>query len=215
MNNLIYYFLIIKAKLNYYLKNLLRLFIETKKVEGINNDKKYMHNLYPRYLIVKVINSVIKVLKYIRDYFDVKINKLQITKNYANGEKTIILDSEHYWADYVTIKNIINHIDKNNKYSNNIQSCIFMKFELDGPKYSKPICLKKYITKYKDHDFKHHHTISNIVLFNDIKVQDDTKLKIIMFNKGTMKELSIPYKKVCNNHINYFCDPESLNTFES
>lgn len=207
-NNILYFILIIKAKINLFFQSFLRIFLNTKKIEGISSDKK--KNLYPRYLIVKLINNIIIGLKFIRNYFDVRADKIQIVKNYSNGDKTMILDSKYYWKNYVSIKDIINYIDKNDKKNDKMLPCIIMKFELHNPDLS-PICLKEHIIKYKDYTSEYHHTLHNIIMFNGINIDEKkAELKIVTFNKGKLITKKIPYYEIYNNHINYFYDANNF-----
>lgn len=200
---LFYNFLYFKVYLMKWLSSIYRFFIQTKNVTIYNNGIK--HNIFIRYLIIRILNSFIIILKNFRNLFDVEVDKIQIIKNYYNGNKTMIIDSIKHYNNKITIKDVINYIHKKENIKNDLLgNKIFMKFELNNK--NKKICLKKYILIYKDYKKEYHNTLNNILLFNDININDDDETVIILkfFKDGKIHDKEIKYESIKNKHINYF-----------
>jgi hypothetical protein len=198
-----YYLLLLKARVSYILSVIRRYLFTTKEVLISHNNNLEHH--YLRYLLVYYLNRIVLFFKWIRDKIDIEVDKIQITREYNNGDKTIIVDSNVHYKDKVTLKDMINIIDcKGDSKDDRMNKCIFMKFELIGK--DKKECMKKYMIKYKDHNRDYSHTLGNILLFNDINIDDDndTKIKLTIYKQGKMLNKIIPYRDVYDKHISYF-----------
>jgi len=199
----VYVYLKTKMNITKSYKYIKSYFLDTEDIiiykEGIGTEHKLCS-----YFIVRCINYYVSFLKNIRDYYDIDADKIQIKKKYYDGEKTYILDSNKYFKNKVSIKDVINYIDNRdkNKYKN-IGNYIFIKFELHNPKGSS-ICLKEYILKYKDLTEEFHNTIENIALFNNINSDSDAEIILSFIKDGQIKSYKIPYKNIHDKHINCF-----------
>ena len=112
----------------------------------------------------------------------------------------------------ITITNLIKHFENktNIKKSHSTGFLIFVKFELHDPP-KKPFCLKKFLVKYKDSEQFHHHTLKNIVSFNNVNVENpDAYLDIAFFENNKMKHIKIPFHDINDMHINYFNKSKKL-----
>ena len=78
-----------------------------------------------------------------------------------------------------------------------------MKFELKMPD-NKSVCLKNFIIKYKDVYGDYEHTLKNILIFNNIKFDENTSSVIIqLFKNNKMVTKTIPLTDIYNKHINF------------
>lgn len=174
----------------------------------IGDSAKTPISVFWRYIFIRGVQYGINSLVWFRDLFDIKTKRLQIIKDYQEGERSIILDAHKLEKEYITISDIINKVDDLDRIDDvNTQTSkpIFLKFELHLPD-TDPICLKKYIQKYHNQGH-HHHTLKNILDFNELDIPvEDAKLKIIKMEKGKRNILEFSYNDVHHNHISYFFD---------
>ena len=82
-----------------------------------------------------------------------------------------------------------------------------MKFEIHTSN-NEQICLRKYLIKYRDFEKNHHHTLNNILLFNNIDINVNSLLKINRFSSGEKKEYVLLYDDINHHHITFFYELE-------
>lgn len=169
-----------------------------------NNNNVNKKSLYFNYFIINIITKLINLLKRLRSKCDKKIDKVEIVKNYKDGNKKIIICPKTMNKNEMSITDVVKFIDNfDEKKSNNLGKKLFMKFEIDCPKFGK-LNMKEYLIMYKDHENKYSHTIKNILLFNDHDISKDAKLDIKIFNCGKILNKSFLIKDVENDHISNF-----------
>lgn len=200
--SVIYYYLCIKTFIKVFFYNLLKKIIKTRDVKILYNDYYEPQSVLIRYYMINIINRIVRFLNNIKEGIDIKVDKIQVTNITDNGYENIIMDSKKHNSE-LTISNFINHVDfmENKDYSkDNSKDGVFVNFELFIPSQD-PICLKKYISNYINNN---HHTLSNIVIFNDIKVDNDSRIKIKLFKNGKFVNHELSYNDVSENCIEYF-----------
>ena len=197
--NVIYYLLLLKAKISYYYDEAIKYLFNVNNIIHYNaGEKKY---ITIRYFLIKIINIYINLLKQIRDLLDIEMDKVQLTKLGSNNKK-IIFDSEMHYNEKITLKDTINYVKNINDNEIKLKKYIFMKIELHTPN-NKPICLKNYIRNYEDNNNKTHNTLKNIVLFNNLNVDNiNSKIKIVILKDGKRCSMEMEYEEIHNKHIN-------------
>lgn len=202
--SLIHYYLLTRGRFIVWYNFLLRYVLDTKSIEAIDGQKPF--SVFPRYAFIRGLQYAINSLVWLRNSFDLHTKKIQIVKNYDEGEKTMIVDADKLERDYITISDVIDHVDHRGKLDNVGRKPIFLKFELHAPNMD-PTCLKEFIIRYNDHHGHHHHTLANILNFNKIDVpMEDAKIKIIKLDRGKRNILELSYNDVHDSHISYFFD---------
>ncbi len=163
-----------------------------------------------RFLIVKLMTKFINILIRIRNKLDYEIHKAEIVRNHTNGNSSIIVCPKTINKDNLTISDLTNFINStNDKKDDTMDKCIFVKFEIDCPKFGK-INLKEYLITYKDFDGNYSHTLKNILQFNNYDVSTDAEINIKIFNSGKLVAQSYKFDKVGDVHISKFHDINSL-----
>lgn len=203
---MIYYYLMISNKIEVYKSRIMRKLTDTADVKVIENGES--KDILGRYYVVRAIDYVMNRLKNLRDMCDVEAEKIQITKRYEEGDQKIILASETE-DESVGVVDILNHIDRvGETKSDHMGHTIFVNFELETEGGVK--CLKKYLVKYKDSTKSHHHTLENILHFNEIDIDknDEVKVRIKYFKNGEIKEMILNFKDISDEHISYFYELE-------
>ena len=211
-------YLLIITKMKIAWQTLKLLLTNTEEVKILKHNSKEPVNVIIRYYVIYILNIICKKLIDLRNCIDIKSDKIQITKNYNGHLKTIIIDSKKMDHSVLSIKDIIEYMDKleslNSRNScadvsapiTNINSkCVFIRFELfDKEKNSK--CLKDYVLKYNDVKSEHHHTLDNILLFNKESPTEEDWIEITLYKNRKIQIYKFPYEEVRNAHINYFYD---------
>ncbi len=211
-----YYYLkyntIIQNKTSY----LFRLIINITEANIINKQNK-RQSILLRYYLIKILDSIVKYLKYLQYKYlkpitnviemieykvDINIKMIQIKKIYTNGERCMIFNKIN------NVKGLINKMESYKKYNNKLNSRIFIDFIL---KYDsgEEISIIDYIEKYKDHEQNLYHTLKNILLFENINISNNNAHLIISYynknkNLCVIDPLKLEYKDIKNKHINYF-----------
>lgn len=183
INNLIYFFLLIKSKFMYtqrYLTSYLFGFKELK-----------LHPSNNMFIIPRLI--LFNLLSRLRSYIDIKVDKLHITKVTENGDQSIILDKKDITFQDVN-DNLNIDIDKR------MNSHVFLTFCLVDQDDTKT-CLKDLIIKYKDLDQKYNNTLKNILLFNGINYRDDSKVNLRFYKNNKFVSRDLLFRDICDEHI--------------
>lgn len=195
-SKLIYYYLLTKTKILIWFSSLRRLITDTKRITANTNTST--KSIYFRYLVVRS-------LKYLISLIDVTSKKIEITKDYVDGEITAILDANVAGKENISIYDTICHIDdyKNKTTNGETTNRVFLKLLLKNKDDS--ICLKDYLIKYRDDEEKYHNTLENIIDMNNIDVCEETsQINMVFFNQGKRQSSSIPYKDCKGELISYF-----------
>jgi len=209
----VYYMRITKFLINYYCR-IRRMITNTKSIMAINENGQHLTKLYPRYLIIRSINNIIKTIEYFmnmlvrcRDMLDISANKIQIIKDYDDGELRIIIDSSQLdGSNSIGIMEAMDRVDAIKLTDNKLMNrTIVLKFEIyvDG---CDPICMKDYLIKYKDDYDVGHPTIRNIMIFNDINVDPNSNVLIRYSKNSKIKNRTIQLSDILNSRIGTLFD---------
>jgi len=192
--NLIYYYLTCKQYCtNWYNSFIISTFGFTDMKISINNNH---HSITFRYFLFMVLTNIMGLFNKLRTMIDITTTKAHITRITENGEKTIILEK-----DNVSLCDINKHLEIIEP-SDSMLKQVFLIFELDNN--DEKVCLKKYLVQYKDFEEEYQHTLENILFFNSIKTNNNSKINVKMFKGAKMFNLQLPYIDIKNKHINYF-----------
>lgn len=199
----IFYYLVAKMHVHNTYARVKRCITDTNRVIAVGTDGEQKSVLL-RYYAVRFLIYIINILSMIKSRLDIKVDKIQIEKDYESGEKTVIVDSNIHNKE-VTLSSTINFL-QNDSRDNIMGNVIFLKFEIVDPQNGN-ICLKDYIIKYRDHNKVYANTLNNIIVFNKINiVEDDSQLNIVFFKNGQRKTFIAPYKECYTKHISDFYD---------
>lgn len=185
-----------------------------KSITYYDFEKKKIRNGIYLYYFIKNINYIISNYGFfsywfteLRNTVDVHTNKIQLIKNnnVNHTNKCMILTPTKINVnknEMISINDTITYMDNNPIPKDVIMDkCICMKFEL----IPENTCLKNFIIKYKDTHEEFDHTLKNILIFNDVKFNEETsQIKIQMFNNGKMIIKTLPLAEIIDKHINYF-----------
>jgi len=155
-----------------------------------------VNNVAIKYIMYSCLSKYINFMKYIRSYSDIDVNQLHVVKLGENNNSAIIIEQ-----DKINFKDLDNILE-NVKDDNTMLNVIMFKFNLVNNE--NVIDLKNLITKYKDANNIYQNSIGNILMFNDIYYDDDTKLDIKLMRNKKMVAKEVLLKDVFDKHINYF-----------
>lgn len=220
-DSLIFNFLIVKQNITNFLKYIMSCLISIKNIK-ITNTQKEIKNVLAYYIIFKLLNNLIylsnKITYYLtisRDYFNLEFEKIHITKLTYENEKHIIIDNSRR-SNCIKFDNLNNHIDKINCCSS-MSDCILLSFDLinrndnlennDGNliernEENQPICIKDLFIKYNDDKEEYDHTLENILRFNYIFFNDNSKIIIKMFKDKKIIKKEFNLVDIKDKHIN-------------
>lgn len=218
---IIYYYLIGKQKIvNTYNNTLVCLFGFSNFMMIGNNGKINLALWFILYkFLTKIINfskSITNGLVSTRNLIDINASRIQITKLTYCGEKTMILD-KNFNENNIGIGDVIDAMENAN-HESKMMNCVVLNFELVNSEFvnselansesidskENKICLKELIVKYNDPEEKFHHTLKNILDFNNIYYNDNSKVNTkIVKNKKFITESKL-LKDIGNMHINCF-----------
>ena len=178
-------------------------FFQIYNLKIIKNKKVKNINCY--YLFYRFFNKFINILEFakyyvvvLRNHFDLEFDKIHFTKLNYEDEKHIIVDNTCSQKK-ITFENIKEHI--HNQNDENMQKNLILKFDLIHE--GKNICLKDFIIKYKDDENIYDHNLENILQFNNIKFNGESKI-LLRYFKGKMIEKEFELKNIKSQHINSF-----------
>lgn len=186
-----------------------KLISNTSSVIALDKDNKPLNYLLMRYILVKSLDSVVGFfdsIKYVfvfaRNYCDIEANKIQICKNFDGNEKTVIIDSNLLESrDTVSLKDAIDFIEANGvTQTDNMTKNRVLKFDVHHEEKGS-VCMRDYLIKYKDDEEKHHHTLNNIAVFNEIDVHPDSEVRIRYYKDRKLVEKVIPFNDIADDHI--------------
>lgn len=199
-HKLVYIYLYIRTKLKIVANYILRSLFKVKSIYAVANEN--MTNVILRYYLVHILNFFINTLVYFRNLIDMQCDKIQTTLRTNSKDKTFILDKENTNSEYVTFNDISQKISGNEEIvDNKNMKYIMTKVEIHYDDSTKT-CFKKYVEQYKDIDENYHHTIKNIMLFNNVEYCPKSKFVIELFNKGKLEKNTYHIQDVYDEHIN-------------
>lgn len=205
-SKLVIYYLTIKTHLLNILATIRLLITNTKEVVVLDNSgEKY--SVLARYFMIRVLVFINRLINKLLNLIDISVDKLQYTKEFSDGNKTVIVDSEMLHGDQkVTLRDVVDQMDGIDG-TNPLGNTVFFKFELANG--DEQVCLKDYVLKYRDHQKEHHHTLKNIIMFNDIDVEEENcKVNVVLFKNGQFKNTTLEYKECKEKHISDFYELE-------
>lgn len=209
METILYYYLLVVTKFKNFTNSITRYITDTEEVKIYQRESQVIKDIRYKYYFVKLVDNLIRLLKSIRSSIDIKTDKIQVVKSYPEGSQTIILDSEILERESVSLTDMIKHISNKGKEKSSSNGTMFIKCELHDPP-NKPICLKKFLLKYKDNEKYHHHTLRNIIYFNRLKISHpDSYIKLSYFENKRLVTREIPLKDITDNHISHFWKKDS------
>jgi hypothetical protein len=179
---------------NYYTK-ILTNFVGYQELKMLTQDNS-VTGVALKYTIYKTITKYINMVKYFRSFFDIDAKKLHIVKLFPDNKNAMVLDREDP-IDFKYLTDTCNDMQSDNK----MLDVIILKFNLVN---DEPICLKHLITKYKDTENKYGNTIENILKFNDLPYNCNSRLDIKLMRNKKMVSNNVLLKDVFDCHVNYF-----------
>lgn len=207
-DKLLYIYLYLRTQIKLTANFILKRFFKVKSVHAVVNGK--MMNMTVRYYLVNIINFFVNMLTMIRNFIDIECNKIQTTIRTDAKDRTLILDGENtlHAHDTVSLYDVSEKITNDKNNSTIGSGYIMTKIEIHH-KNNEKVCFKKYVEKYKDANGDHHHTIKNIMLFNDVEYHPESKLVTEFFNNGKMEKVTYDVKDVEDEHINFISNKKS------
>jgi len=205
---LIYYYLLGTQKTNNIYNSIIIKIFGFNEIKMVNSQQKNIKNIIPRYILYSLITFIInscdnlknKIVT-VRNKFDISADKVQITKINEIGEKTMILNDNNNKITFNDIQTQIYNAQIDDKMLN----CIILTFSLVNSNTDK-ICLKKFITKYKDIEEIYDQTLENILTFNNIDWNNNSHLIIKIVKNKKIMTFDIPFQNIKNKHINYLIE---------
>lgn len=207
-NTMVYLYLLGKQNaINFYNKIIINIIGFNDMRALIDNKQK---NIIFTYLLFSFITKFVNFFDYLknklivlRNKIDINASKIQLTKITNQGEKTIIIDTEFVVVSKkLTLEDISNRLP-NIQLDDVMINCIFLNFDLVD-KENNTVCLKEFITKYKDLDEQYHHTLKNILIFNNIEYCENSIINIKLVKNKKIMTFDMSFKDVGDKHINYF-----------
>lgn len=165
----------------------------TAKLIGFQELKTLNSNITIKFILYKCITNYVSLIKKVRNYFDIDPSIVHVVKVYENNKNTIILDN----ANFKTLTNTLS----NSQSDDAMVNAVIMKFELVNGD-DDVLCLKHLVSKYKDTNKQYSNTIRNILMFNDVLFNDDSKLNIKLMANKKMVNKNILLSDILDNHIN-------------
>lgn len=164
----------------------------TAKLIGFQELKTITNNLTIKFILYKCLSNFTKLIKTIRNYFDIDPTIIHVVKVYENNKNTMILNN----ANFKTLTNTLN----NSQSDDAMLNIVMLKFNVVTNENTT--CIKHLITKYKDTHKQYANTIKNILLFNDIPFDDNTTLDIKLMVNKKMVNKNILLTNIQDDHIN-------------
>lgn len=176
-----------------------KIFVDTVDISVIKYSENTPVSVLYRYYLLRVIIYLSKYLNYFISKIDMRVTHIKVVKDTIDGNKYMIIEQDN---NKLMLSDVINYVEKKG-VDKTLNNCIFNKFELVTG--GNNVCMKKYLIEYSDVNEDHCNTLENIIKFNNIFVDDCTKLNIIKYINKEKKEYTFDYKNISNKHINYFC----------
>lgn len=189
----------------YYWRN--KCITNTDGISGIDS-KGNKTNLIYKYYVIFMINYLIKFLTFIKSTLDKPYKMIELIKNNNNCIVTTIHtnylspDSTVYIDDVCKRLNRIDTVFEKKVNKRIFSQC---KLELEPETNTiEQICLKSYMTKYRDDLGTHDHNLSNIVKLNHPDVNlANASINLVYYEDGKKKSSKILYEECHQEHINY------------
>jgi hypothetical protein len=198
---IIYYYLIGKQKIVNWYNSLIVYFLGYKECLMFTSDG-LKQNISFRLLLYILLNKLSNYIAKLKNNIDIRADKIHITKMTYEGEKTIIIDKNMMVnQDTIIFDNILDQLN-NAKPDDTLSEHIILNLELINDENNKT-CLKNFILKYKDKEEQYHHTLQNILIFNNISYNDDSSVEIKLIKDRKIVSKVIPIKEIHDKHINY------------
>jgi hypothetical protein len=159
----------------------------------INENK--VQNVAYKYIIYLFITKYINFIKSIRNCFDIDTKCLHVVKLCSTHRNAKILINHP-----ITFKYLTTHLNESTEET--MLDAIIFKFDLINDSYTAD--LKNLIMKYRDTNNNYHHSIRNILLFNNIHFNDESTLNIKLMKNKKMVIKNISLRGISDQHINYF-----------
>jgi hypothetical protein len=123
----------------------------------------------------------------------------------TKDHNSCIVTTIHTASDsLVTIDNICSNNDQSGYFEKKVNARIFSQCKLTTPTNNEQICLKNYMTKYRDDLGNYNHNLDNIIQLNHPEL--DTKeamVNLIYYENGKKQSSILPYENCSSQHINY------------
>ncbi len=194
-----YAFISIKQKVMTYYNNTITKYIGFQELNVLTDNTKT--NVSYKYILYLCLSKYISLIKYIRSYVDINTKHLHVVKLNEENKSAIILEQ-----NMINFKHLTNQLISTES-DNTMLNIVMFKFNLINPNENDVddvTDLKNLITKYKDTNNNYKNVIKNILVFNEIYYDDNSKLdiKLIRNKKIIIKEIKL--QEVLDKHINYF-----------
>lgn len=188
-NTLIYYFLVLRAKIKNLVNAILVYLFSVKNITVIDKKSKLI-NITGRYYVIQLLKHMIYLLNEFINLIDIECNTVQIVKRTQSRD----IKSIQY-------KNCIRDININNLNDIIKHKNIITKLELHDN--DKKTCIKNIMNLYNDSDT---HTINNIFIFNNIYFSNDATVFVQYFKQGKMIKNTYNIEDIKNRHIRFIYD---------
>ena len=192
MNNVLMWGIIIKNGIVNYYNRIIMIIFGFRKLVYIQDG--HMYNGIWSYMVYMFITRCIDGLKYLRGGVDIGPSMVHVD-GVGSVQRSIIM------GDVCGFKQIVGHLGEV-EFDDTMVTCVFIKFMLVGG--SESVCLKKFIMKYKDVGENYNNTMENILLFNGIVHDDESKLVVKFYRNRKMVDMEVLLRDVLDKHINYF-----------
>jgi len=204
MNWFLVKYIIYKQKLVKWYLNIYTLLFTIKSLKYVKGGKIHngIYNYYYMTFLCYILNIIDGIKNVIIDQitkYDVSVEKVELERHIkgTHAYKKMIFDSSKLNMQ-LTLCDAFKLPYSQNKLSHDI----FTRFELSDE--NNVMCIKKHIMLYNDNDGMFHHTLKNILTFNDIDFHDDMSINITILKDGEVIKKTYVLKDVADHHINYF-----------
>ncbi len=195
----IYAFINIKQYVMTYYNKTITKFIGFQELNVLTQNTKT--NVSYKYILYLCLSKYISFIKYIRSYVDINTKHLHVIKLNEENKNAIILEK-----DMINFKHLTNELESINT-DNTMLNIIMFKFNLVNLIENSDddvIDLKNLVTKYKDTNNNYQNIIKNILVFNEISYDGNSKLDIKLIRNKKIITKEIKLQNVLDKHINYF-----------
>jgi len=170
----------------------------TYSVIAIKNNVKVDFTF--RYYVLLCINMVINFFIYIKQLVESNCDKIHISRKVNGSIHHLILDENIH---ELLVGNIDYYINEHNIIIKTIAlgNCVITNLELHNK--NEIICVKKIFNKYTENKKYGHHTIKNIITFNDIMYDEETLLVVKGIDGGKMVTNRYYLSEIMDKHVNH------------
>lgn len=200
-DTLIYYYLLFNQYFFTYMNLFKIYFFGIENVKILSDGK--IKNIFIKYIIFKYLSIVQNITKCpffgrIKSKLDFGSEKIHFTKLDYENTKSVIIDQN---SDNNTCQEITRYAN-DMTMDDSLISTVIVTFDLITG--NDKTCLKEFVMAYKDTEEKYNNTLKNILLFNNIRFNEESIIDIKIYKGRERINKTILLSEVYDNHINYF-----------